>query len=159
MFYEVLWGLVSSQKTMSAILIFGLQSESNLQHFPKWWLSLSVSVRKDLGQIVKKYRIRSIVGFSVIILLGRGLLPYVLILGRFVFMLAMNPEAFVGELESLKTGWIFRFTNLNLNIHCNLTCITLKIFVNKNSKWRQRHRRALSTSIDLIRSITGKCRR
>ena len=94
--------LTSSQETMSAILIFGLQSESNLQHFRKWWLSLSVSVRKDLGQNVKKYR--SIVGFSDIILLGRGLLLYVLILGRFVFMLATNPEGFGGECESLKIG-------------------------------------------------------
>ena len=42
--------------------------------------------------------------FSDIILLGRGLLLYVLILGIFVFMLAMNPEGFVGESESLKTG-------------------------------------------------------
>ena len=79
------------------------------------FFSLSVSVRKDLGQNVKKYR--SIVGFLDIILLGRGLLLYVLILGTFVFMLATNPEGFVGE--SLETGWIFRFKNLNLNIRCN----------------------------------------
>ena len=43
-------------------------------------------------------------GFPDIILVGRGLLLYVLILERFVFMLATNPEEFVGEGESLKAG-------------------------------------------------------
>ena len=67
--------LMSSQKTNVRHFDLDLLSESNLQHFRKWWLSLSVSVRKDLKQNVKKYR--SIVWFSDIILLGRDLLLYV----------------------------------------------------------------------------------
>ena len=59
-------------------------------------------MKPNLGRNVKKYR--SIVGFSDIILVRRGHLLYVLILERFVFMLATNPEGFVGECESLKTG-------------------------------------------------------
>ena len=72
------------------------------QQFRKWWLSLFQLENEGFRTKCKdKY---SIVGFSDIILVGRGLLHYVFILERFVFMLATNPEGFVGEGESLKTG-------------------------------------------------------